>query len=480
MFTIIHANPEYRIVIHVICLNSQTMTPSIVSPEPRTVATTKHNAKTGPTATLEDALQAAKLRFEERHIKSLRLHQEATRSLPGGNTRSLLHTAPFPVFLKSGTGYQVTDEDGHTYTDLVGEMTAGLYGHSQPLIQETLIDTVKNVGLNLGGTTALESRHAALICERYKLDLVRFTNSGTEANLHAIQGAKRFTGKRKVVVFTGGYHGSCYTFPGDQPAENCVDRDDWIIAEYNDIEDTRRKIEESEDVAAVLIEGLQGRGPCFVGEHEFLHQVQESARKVNAVFILDEVQTSRLAPGGLQQLVGLEPDITTLGKFLGGGLAFGAFGGREDVMRVYDPREPNALGHSGTFNNNTLTMSAGYVGLSQVFTPEVCSEFSAGGDKFHQRLNDLTRGTKMLVTGLGTIMGIHFLKDEKRELKSFRDRHEDADLRRLFWFEMMEDGFWTTERGSIALILGTPQEELERFLECVEKFLERHRSLVSF
>lgn len=454
------------------------MAPSIVSPLPAAIAAIKLNAKSGYIAA-EEATQAAKLRFVERNLKSLQLHQEASKSLPGGNTRSVLHTAPFPVFLKSGKEYHVTSEDGHTYTDLVGEFTAGLYGHSQPLIQETLIDTVKNVGLNLGGITTLETRHAALICSRFKLDLIRFTNSGTEANLHAIAGARRFTGKKKIVVFTGGYHGGCYRFPKDQPAENCVDRDDWIIAEYNDIQDTKKKIEESDNVAAVLLEGMQGRGPCLVGTHDFLHQVQESARKVGAVLILDEVQTSRLAPGGLQELENFKPDITTLGKFLGGGIAFGAFGGREDIMRLYDPREPGALGHSGTFNNNTLGMAAGYVGLSRIYTPEVCRDFSAVGNKLRQSLLDLTKNTKMTVTGLGTIMGIHFLNDGKKELRNFRDRDEDDNLRRLFWFEMMEDGFWTTERGSLALILGTPSSELDRFVECVGNFLERHRDLVT-
>ncbi|KAF2031243.1 PLP-dependent transferase [Setomelanomma holmii] len=430
------------------------------------------------TETVADALHAAQERFKEKNSKSLSLHEQAVKSLPGGNTRSLLHTPPFPVFLKSGTGYQVTSEDGHTYTDLVGEMTAGLYGHSQPLIQKTLISTIQNVGLNLGGTTTLETQHAALICKRYNLDLVRFTNSGTEANLHAIQGARRFTGKRKVVVFTGGYHGGCFTFPEDRPAENCVDLKDWIIAEYNDIEDTRKKIEEFDDVAAVLIEGMQGRGPCIVGTHDFLHQVQASAKKVGAVFILDEVQTSRLAPGGLQELEGLKPDITTLGKFLGGGVAFGAFGGREDIMRVYDPRETKTLGHSGTFNNNTLGMAAGYVGLSQVYTPEVSRTFNAQGDRLRERLQELTQGTKMTVTGLGTILGIHFLNNGKKDLKSFRDRDEDPDLRRLFWFEMMEDGFWSTERGSVALILDTPQEELDKFADSVKTFLKTYEGLI--
>jgi glutamate-1-semialdehyde 2,1-aminomutase len=207
------------------------------------------------------------------------------------------------------------------------------------------------------------------------------------------------------------------TFPDDRPAKNCVDINDWIIAEYNDIEDTKRKIEESEDVAAVLVEGLQGRGPCIVGTHEFLQQIQQSARKVGAVFILDEVQTSRLAPGGLQELESLKPDITTVGKFLGGGITFGAFGGREEIMQVYDPRDSKALGHSGTFNNNTLGMTAGYTGLSKVYTPEVCREFNALGDKLRQALQDLSRGTKMTVTGLGTIMGFHFLQDGKKNLR---------------------------------------------------------------
>jgi len=446
------------------------MSPAVVT-KPAPTAT-KAN---GNTATSK-ALQEAQSRFAARNAKSWNLHEESARSLPGGNTRSLLHTPPFPVFLQSGKGYKVTSEDGHEYVDLVGEMTAGLYGHSQPVIQETLISTIRNVGLNLGGTTVLESRHAALICSRFNLDRVRFANSGTEANLHAIQGARRFTGKRKVVAFTGGYHGGCFTF-GDTPVENCVDLDEWIMAEYNNIEDAKKNIEESDDVAAVIIEGMQGRGPCIVGKHDFLQQVQESAKKVGAVFILDEVQTSRLTPGGLQELEGLKPDITTLGKFLGGGIAFGAWGGREDIMRVYDPRQANALGHSGTFNNNTLGMAAGYAGLSEVFAPQVSRDFNAMGDELRLRLQELSQGTKMTVTGLGSIMGIHFLEDGRKELQTYKDRKEDSELRRLFWFEMMEQGFWVAERGSVNLILGTPWEELLRFVACVGDFLGRHEGL---
>ena len=153
---------------------------------------------------IEEARRVAEERFVARNPTSLSLHIDATQSLPGGNTRSLLHNAPFPVFMQRGTGYQVISEDGHVYTDLVGELTAGLYGHSNPLIHATLKSTLDDVGLSLGATTRLEAQHARLMCERFQLERVRFTNSGTEANLHAIQAARRFTGKRKVVVFSGG------------------------------------------------------------------------------------------------------------------------------------------------------------------------------------------------------------------------------------------------------------------------------------
>ncbi|KAF2110105.1 pyridoxal phosphate-dependent transferase [Lophiotrema nucula] len=451
------------------------MAPSLITTQP-TVQELKINVKSGH-GTAAEAIEAAKARYVERNPASLKLHEEAIKSMPGGNTRTLIHTSPFPVFMKSGKDYQVTSEDGNTYTDLVGELTAALFGHSQPLIQDALISTIKDVGMNLSATTKLEYQHAALLCSRFKLDLIRFTNSGTEANLHAIQAAKHYTGKRKVVVFTGGYHGGCFSFPEDKPTINSVDQHEWVVAEYNDVADAKAKIEGSGDIAAVLVEGLQGSGPAIVGSRDFLQQVQESARKVGAIFVLDEVMTSRLAPGGIQELEGLKPDLTTLGKYLGGGITFGAFGGREDIMAIYDPRSTKGLAHSGTFNNNVLGMAAGYVGISQVYTPEVAIKANTQGDEFRKKLQALSHGTKMTVTGRGTIIGIHFLKDGKKELASYRERQDDHDLKELFWFEMMEDGFWTHKRGYIPLILGTPQEELDRFVKNVGDFLKRHERL---
>ncbi|KIX01047.1 uncharacterized protein Z518_10113 [Rhinocladiella mackenziei CBS 650.93] len=232
---------------------------------------------------VNSTLSAARTRFTNRNPKSLALHQNAADYLPGGNTRSLLHTFPFPISLARGRNYTVTDEDGHVYLDLVGELTVALYGYSHPTIQAALINVVHNVGLNLGGTIAQEAQHAALLCKRFNLQRIRFTNSGIEANLHALGAARRFTGKNRVVVFHGGYHGAVLSFGDGGCAENNVDRQDWIIARYNDLEDAREKIQ-LPGVAAVIIEAMQGAGECIPAREEFVKSAPEAAKKVSAVF----------------------------------------------------------------------------------------------------------------------------------------------------------------------------------------------------
>lgn len=212
--------------------------------------------------------------------------------------------------------------------------------------------------------------------------------------------------------------------------------------------------------------------------------------------------TSRLAPGGLAELYQLRPDLKTLGKYLGGGLAFGAFGGRADIMSVYDPRPhpqssssssssittaaPAAIAHHGTFNNNTLAMYAGHAGLTQAYTPEACTALNAQGDWLRAELAAVTQGTKMCFTGLGAIVGSHFTAGGGLQALpgggggggDDADEDEDWTLKQLFWFEMMEDGFWLTRRGLYSLVLGTPRAELARFVDRVAAFLERHRGLV--
>jgi glutamate-1-semialdehyde 2,1-aminomutase len=205
-----------------------------------------------------------------------------------------------------------------------------------------------------------------------------------------------------------------------------------------------------------------------------------TSQQAGVIFILDEVMTSRVAPGGLASIYGLNPDLKSFGKYLGGGLAFGAFGGRADVMAVYDPRPGSkatpTLQHHGTFNNNSLAMYAGHAGLSKIYPPEVCTEFNEVGNRLLDRLAEVTKGTKMCFSGIGTVFASHFTEAGLQTIE--REGPEDWTLKELFWYEMMEDGFWITRRGSIALVLGTPQEELDRFVDRVSAFLDRHESLV--
>jgi glutamate-1-semialdehyde 2,1-aminomutase len=186
--------------------------------------------------------------------------------------------------------------------------------------------------------------------------------------------------------------------------------------------------------------------------------------------------TSRLAPGGIASIHGLQPDLRTFGKWLGGGLAFGALGGRKDVMGVFDPRSSTALSHGGTFNNNTLAMYVGHAGLSKIYAPDVCERLNAMGNQFRARLNELTKGTKMCFTGVGSLLASHFIDGGSPQFE--RAVPENSQLKDLFWYEMMEDGFWLIRRGNISLILDTPEEELDRFIASLEAFLTRHAVLV--
>ncbi|KAM0459117.1 hypothetical protein ACHAO4_002508 [Trichoderma viride] len=430
---------------------------------------------------ISQALEEAKARYVVRNAKSKILHEEATKSFPGGNTRTVLHTSPFPISMKSGKGYQLTSEDGHIYTDLTAEFTAALYGHSNPVILDAVNNVLNNVGLNVGATTPQEQLFARELCQRFGLERVRFTNSGTEANLHALAAARLITKKRKVVVFNKGYHGGVLIFWGGKPAPNNVDPDDWIIVKYNDL-DAAVKAIQSEGVAAVLMEGMQGNGSCLCATPEFLTGVQDAAAKAGVLFILDEVMTSRISASGLAGLRGIKPDLKTFGKYLGGGLAFGGFGGRADIMGAFDPRQTLSIPHSGTFNNNTLVTHAGYAGITKIYTPDVADKFFKTGESFITKLQETVKGTRLGFSGVGSILCSRFVDGdaEVKDIKCADDFTENEALKELFWFEMLEQGFWITRRGLIALVLETPQSELDRFVGAVQAFVSKYDDVLAF
>ena len=330
-------------------------------------------------AALASALAIARQQYARANPASLAAHEQAARVMPGGNTRTTIFHDPFPLTMSGGARGRLTDLDGHEYVDMIGEYTAALYGHSRPEIRAA-VEAALQRGINLGAHGAMEARLARLICERFpSIERVRFTNSGTEANLMAVATAIAVTGRRKVLVMEGGYHGALMYFGGGGTPVNVPHQ--FVLGVYNDSHEATRLIDaHASDLAGILVEPMLGAGGCIPATREFLQCLRDGATRTGAVLIFDEVMTSRMSAGGRQAQLGIAPDMTTLGKYIGGGMSFGAFGGRSDLMQRYDPRDPKALPHGGTFNNNVLTMAAGCAGLSQVFTAPVADALFARGE----------------------------------------------------------------------------------------------------
>src|SRR5436853_371221 len=422
------------------------------------------------------ALAEAQELYGARNPKSLAQYEAACAALPGGNTRSAIFVDPFPLTMAKGEGAHLWDLDGHEYVDFLSEFTAGLFGHSHPKIRQA-IDAALDTGWNLGAQGAAEARFARAICDRFpSIELVRFTNSGTEANLMAVAAARALTGRNKILVFSGGYHGGVFYFRGKGSAVNAPF--DFLIAEYNDIEGTRALVmPHHADLAAIMIEPMLGGSGCIPASREFLADLRALASETGAVLIFDEVMTSRLAPGGLQEVHGITPDMTTLGKYVGGGMSFGAFGGSAALMDWFDPRRADGFQHAGTFNNNVLTMNAGLVGLTEVYTPERSRALNKFGDGVRERLNAVVRrrGLAMQFTGLGSMIGVHMTDRPIRSAAAAAKGN--GALLELFYFDLVARGIWFAKRGMMALSIALDDADGDKLVAAVEEFADTRAPL---
>jgi len=424
---------------------------------------------------LKDALIHVRDRYTSANPASQAAHVKATAAMPGGNTRTVLFHTPFPLTMTRGEGSRLWDADGHEYVDLLGEYTAGLYGHSNPIIRAAL-DEALDHGWNLGGHGIMEARLARLLCDRFpSIDLVRFCNSGTEANLMALGTAAAVTGQWSVLVFDGGYHGGVLYFGGGGIPINVPY--DWVMCPYNDTDTAAALIDRyGETLAAILVEPMLGSGGCIPAERDFLLALRAGADRSGALLIFDEVMTSRMSAGGEQARLGITPDMTTLGKYIGGGMSFGAFGGRRDLMERYDPRGAGAIPHAGTFNNNVLSMAAGVAGLSEIFTSQAADALFERGDALRTRLNRISDDLNLQWTGRGSLMTVHF---QQAPIACAADIAPDHGLTELFFFDMLASGFYLARRGMLALSLEIGTTELDAFSDAVRTFVDDRRPLLA-
>jgi glutamate-1-semialdehyde 2,1-aminomutase len=426
-------------------------------------------------ATIDEALLETEQRYTSANPKSLERHLVAAKHLPGGNTRTNMYFSPFPIAITRGEGARLHDLDGHAYTDFLGEYTAGIFGHSHPRIRAA-IDEALDGGLNLGGPNRWEGELGRLMCERFpSLEKVRFCNSGTEANLYAVTAARAVTGRTHVLVFDGSYHGGLLSFVSDNQMRAPFP---YVLAQYNDLEGCAALIERHRhELAAVLIEPMIGSGGGISADRTFLAMLREESKRHGFVLIFDEVMTSRLAPGGLQSKLGITPDMTSFGKYLGGGMSFGAFGGADWIMGRFDPAASGSFVHSGTYNNNTMTMAAGVAGLRDVYTPEACAKLNARGDRLRERLNATfqKRGVGMQMLGQGSLNVIHM---QGRPLRRPTDVANDPKRQALFHLEMLERGYFLSRRGLSSLCLPLTDKDVDAFVEAVDDFCAIYRPLL--
>jgi len=433
---------------------------------------------------LESAVAEAEQRYVAANPESAQLNHRARAHLPGGNTRTTLHYGPFPLTIRRAEGARVTDADGHIYVDFINEHTAGVFGHSEPVIQSALKQAIDD-GLTLGGPNIYEHALADAIAARFPaLERLRFCNSGTEANLLALSTARAVTGKPAVMIFDGAYHGSLLYFShGASPLNVPIP---FVQSRYNDVEAARRDIAaNAAQLAAVLLEPMQGSGGGIPGTPEFLNALRAACTEHGVLLVFDEVMTSRLGPGGLQGRHGIRPDLGTLGKYVGGGMTIGAFGGRADIMDRFDPSRPDALPHGGTFNNNVLAMAAGHAGLTKVLTPAALDRMNGLGDQLRERTNAVAakHDIALQMTGIGSIFGLHFHRGPIRSVRDLdageKGRERDlAALKKLFQLDMFQRGLYVTRRITGNLSLAHTEADIDLFLEALEEFLVDRGTLI--
>ena len=402
---------------------------------------------------------------------SERISKESAAVLPGGTTRTTTFFPPFPPMLVEGAGSQIVDVDGNRRVDYLNNYTSLILGHAHPVVTATAT-AIANHGTGFASPTEHEVRLAeALVGRVGSVDMVRFTNSGTEATMAALRLARAYTGREEVGRAAGGYHGTHDYATGPAAGVPKTVGDLVLTLPFNDIDGCARIIENhSNTLAAVIVEPVLGAGGIVEATPEFLQFLSSETKRIGALLILDEIITFRLHHGGAQTPHGLTPDLTTFGKIIGGGFPIGAFGGRGDVMALLHP-ETGSITWGGTFNGNPVSTGAGVETLS-LLTGEVLDDLNRRGEKLASRLNAsfVEGGLPAQVTNVGSLFNFHATNEAISDNDAVQ--RSDPELTRILHLGLMNRGYFVAPRGMGCLSTAMSKGDTEGLIEAVDDLVE--------
>ncbi len=428
--------------------------------------------------------------YRETTPASRALHERAVKVMPGGTTRTTTYFEPYPLYIDRGDGCRVWDADGTERLDMIGNYTSMILGHAHPKVVEA-IERQAARGTAFAAANPLEVELATLLCERVpSLDAVRFCNSGTEATMFAMRLARAFTGRPKIARMEGGYHGTheyaevstrplvAEAGPIDDPTPrpDSMATPQWVLENvvvlpYNNPDAAERIIRrEASSLAAVILEPIIGSGGVIAATPEFLSRVRAVTRELGILLIFDEIISLRVAPGGAQQLYGVTPDLTTMGKIIGGGLPVAAFGGRADVMEMLDPRHEPHISQGGTYNGNPIGMAAGLATMKEL-TPDVYKDLNRRGARVCEQLVEVfaSHDVPVQVNGAGSMFALHFSEQPVVDYRTMAaaDKRKARDL----FLGLLNHGVMMAPRLMGALSTPMGEDDIQLFVDAVDEVL---------
>lgn len=421
-------------------------------------------------------------RYSSQTRRSKALYLRAKRVLPAGVSYFLRYIEPYPFYTAHARGNKLFDVDGNEYVDFWMGHYALILGHS-PLQVVRKVKRQLDNGTHFGTAHELEIALAEQVAKMVpSAEMIRFTNSGTEATMYAARLTRAVTDRNKIGKFEGGWHGGYDALhiavkqPFDLPESGGLTKgalEDTVILPYNKIEPIRKKIKAG-NVAAVFIEPIILSGGCIPAKLDFLKELREVCTESNTLLVFDEIITGfRLAPGGAQQLLGVTPDITLFGKILGGGFPVGAIAGSREIMEHMNPLaypRPKFAFHGGTFTANPITMTAGIATLEALENGRAISKLNQRGNYIRKKLKDVFERKNMdvQVTGLGSLWHTHFSKETIEDA----DAAARADKEGLekYHLHLIENGIFFLPGKAGALSTAHTEADLEELLSRTEDF----------